>query len=93
MATKPQFTSTLPPAVVVATASSNGGTPPLATGVAGSRVPSANLEAIVIKKEALEKIAKAINASTISVRTAAHGGGQVKVHPSQVATVLGAIVS
>jgi alkylation response protein AidB-like acyl-CoA dehydrogenase len=93
MAAKAQLTSTTAPAVVVATANSNGGTPPLATGTAGSRVPSANLENAALKKEALEKIARGINAGTIAVRTPAHGGGRVKVHPSQVATVLGAALS
>jgi len=40
-----------------------------------------------------EKIARAINASTISVRKGALPRGQQKVTPEQVAIVLGGIVS
>lgn len=72
----------------------NPGIPAILIGAAAtSRVPSANLESAVTKKEALEKIAKAVNAASISVRRAADGGGRSKVTPDDVATVLAAIVS
>ena len=94
MATKAQSVSSGAPTVVVGTATANLGHPQLQTGTAGSRVPSANLEATIVgKKEALEKVAKAINAGSISVRRAADGGGRCKVHPSEVSTVLAALLS
>jgi hypothetical protein len=93
MASKPRFSTTTATAAVVGTASGNASWPMVQTGAASSRPPSANLEAIVVKKEALEKIAEAINASQISVRKGALPRGRQKITPAQVATVLGGIVS
>lgn len=93
MAAKVRVSTTTATAAVVGTASGNASWPMFTTGAATSRPPSANLESIVTKKEALEKIARAINASTISVRRTAAVHGRQKVTPEQVATVLGGIVS
>lgn len=93
MAAKVRLSTTTATAAVVATASDNASWPMFLTGVATSRPPAANLETIVTKKEALEDIARAINASTISVRRAPAAHGRQKVTPEQVATVLGGIVS
>lgn len=94
MATKAQFVSSGAPAVAGAGVNANPGIPAILIGAAAtSRVPSVNLESVVTKKEALEAIAEAINASSISVRRGADGGGRSKVTETDVATVLGAIVS
>jgi hypothetical protein len=93
VAAKVRLSTTTATAAVVGTASGNASWPMFTTGVATSRPPSANLETIVTKKEALEKIACAINASTISVRRVSGFNGRQKVTPEQVATVLGGIVS
>lgn len=93
MAAKVRLSTTTATAAVVGTASGNASWPMFTTGVATSRPPSANLESIVTKKEALETIARAINASVISVRRTTAVHGRQKVTPEQVATVLGGIVS
>jgi hypothetical protein len=93
MASKSRLGTTTATAAVVGTASGNASWPAFTTGSATSRPPSANLEAIVLKKEALEKIAKAINGSSIVVRNVSGFPGRQKVKPEDVATVLGGIVA
>lgn len=94
MAAKSQLVSSGAVVATAATVNSNPGIPAILIGAAAtSRVPSANLEAAAVRKEAAEKIAEAINAATVSVRRAVDGGGRSKVTPEDVQTVLGAIVS
>jgi hypothetical protein len=93
MASKVRLSTTTATANVVGSASGNASWPMFLTGAASSRPPSANLESIVVKKEALEDIADAINKSVISVRKGAIPHGRQKVTPAQVAIVLGGIVS
>jgi hypothetical protein len=94
MASKVQLTSTGAPTATAATVNANPGKPPiLIGGAATSRVPSANFESIALKKDALQKIARAINDNTIAVRRAVDGGGQVKITPPDVQVVLAALIS
>lgn len=90
---KVRLSTTTATAAVVGTASGNASWPAFTTAAASSRPPSANLETIVTKKGALEKIARAINDNAVMVRGGSAAVGRQKVKPSQVSTVLAGIIS